>query len=67
MVKATKFLRRQAVKAELAALATGDEQTSRELISLATAYRAQADVLKQKKKKSKRQPASDPLLQMNRK
>jgi hypothetical protein len=51
MVKATKFLRKQAEKAERIALTAHDEQASREMLALAGAYRAQADLLKQKTKK----------------
>jgi hypothetical protein len=56
MVKATKFLRKQAAKAERVALTTADEETSKEMLTLASAYRAQADVLKQKMKAPKERP-----------
>ena len=53
MVKAAKFFRKQAVKAERAARATPDEETSQNLSALAQAYRSQADVLKSKKKEKR--------------
>jgi hypothetical protein len=56
MVKTTKFLRKQAKKAERVALAAHDEQASQEMLALANAYRAQADALKQKKKPKKKKP-----------
>jgi len=51
MVKETKFLRRQAEKAERMARATTDSETSENLSNLAKAYRSQAEVLKMAKKK----------------
>src|ERR1700681_2843218 len=56
MVKETKFLRKQAAKAERMALATSDEEVSQSLSNLAQAYRSQADALKKNKnlKKSKK-------------
>jgi hypothetical protein len=47
MVKASKFFRKQAEKAERMALAAPDDETSQSLSNLARAYRSQADVLKQ--------------------
>jgi hypothetical protein len=58
MVKATKFLRKQAAKAERIAQKVQDDEASREILTLATAYRAQADVLKQKKKTKKKKAAN---------
>jgi hypothetical protein len=52
MVKEVKFFRRQAEKAERMARATSDEESSRNLVNLALAYRSQADVLKKSQKKS---------------
>jgi hypothetical protein len=54
MVKATKFLRKQAEKAESVALTSQDSQASREMLTLADAFRAQSDVLKRKAKKPKK-------------
>lgn len=51
MIKAAKFFRKQAQKAERAARATSDEESSQNLSNLALAYRSQADALKSKKKK----------------
>jgi hypothetical protein len=52
MIKAAKFFRKQAEKAERMARATSDEEASQNLSNLAQAYRSQADVLKKSKKKS---------------
>lgn len=52
MIKATKFYRKQAEKAERMARATSDQEASQNLSNLAQAYRSQADVLKKNKKKS---------------
>jgi hypothetical protein len=52
MVKETKFLRRQAEKAERMARTISDAETSENLSNLAKAYRSQAEVLKMAKKKS---------------
>jgi hypothetical protein len=52
MVKETKFLRRQAEKAELMAKAISDIEASQSFSALAKAYRSQADLLKKAKKKS---------------
>jgi len=50
MVKATKFLRKQAVKAERMARSVSNAEISERYLNLAKAYRSQADVLKAKKK-----------------
>ncbi|MBR1208798.1 MULTISPECIES: hypothetical protein [unclassified Bradyrhizobium] len=50
MAKATKFLRKQADKAERKARVTADAN----LLNLAKAYRTQADVLKAKRKQVKK-------------
>lgn len=55
MVKATKFFRKQADKAENRALLERDSEASLELRALANAYRAQAEILKQKEKKVRKQ------------
>jgi hypothetical protein len=52
MIKAAKFFRKQAEKAERMARATSDQEASQNLSNLAQAYRSQADVLKKNKKKS---------------
>ena len=53
MVKETKFLRKQAKKAEHAARQASDPERAAGLRALASAYRGQADTLKRKKKKSR--------------
>jgi hypothetical protein len=53
MAKARKFLRKQADKAERAARVSGDTDTAEGLLVMARAYRAQADVIRSKKKKTK--------------
>ena len=53
MVKPTKSLRKQADRAERAARAMQDEDAARQMLDLAEAYRAQADVLKKKSKPKK--------------
>ena len=63
MIKATKFFRKQAEKAERMARATSDQEASQNLSSLAQAYRSQADVLKKNEKKSgksKKEPGKKP-------
>jgi hypothetical protein len=50
MAKETKFLRKQAEKAERRARVTADAEISESLLNLAKAYRSQADVLKAKRK-----------------
>jgi len=55
MVKESKFLRKQARKAEKRAETTGDAETADDMRKLASAYRAQADVIrKAEKPKAKR-------------
>ncbi|WP_172842563.1 hypothetical protein [Bradyrhizobium erythrophlei] len=50
MVKQTKFFRKQADKAEQAAMRASDPDRAAGLRAVALAYRSQADVLKRKKK-----------------
>jgi hypothetical protein len=57
MVKAAKFFRKQAVKAERMALTVSDAEISERFLSMAKAYRSQADVLKSKGLKTKNGPA----------
>jgi hypothetical protein len=57
MAKETKFLRRQAEKAERMARATSDAETSENLSNLAKAYRSQAEVLKMAKNKVRQKGA----------
>jgi hypothetical protein len=57
MVKEIKFFRKQAVKAERMARCTSDAEFSERFLNLAKAYRAQADVLKAKKKSRKKSGA----------
>jgi hypothetical protein len=58
MVKETKSFRKQAAKAERMAQAASDPEISQRLLTMARAYRSQADVLKAKKKSGKkRRPA----------
>jgi hypothetical protein len=52
MIKETKFFRKQADKAEQMARVASDEETSRNLTNLASAYRSQAAALKKNEKKS---------------
>jgi hypothetical protein len=54
MVKETKFFREQAKKAERMARAISDAEAAASLSNLAEAYRKQADVLKAKRKSSKK-------------
>ena len=54
MVKPTKYPRKQAVKAEAAALRINDPEISTEMLAMASAYRTQADMLKRKKADKKR-------------
>jgi hypothetical protein len=54
MVKETKFLRKQAMKAERMARSASDAEISQSFQNMATAYRSQADVLKAKKLKDKK-------------
>jgi len=57
MVKPTKYLRKQAVKAEAAALRINDPEISTEMLAMASAYRSQADMLKRNKKADKKRRA----------
>lgn len=52
-MKLVKAIRKQAMAAERAAAQTADTVVADQMKSLATAFRAQADVLKKKKKKEK--------------
>jgi hypothetical protein len=54
MVKPTKYLRKQAVKAETAASRVNDPEISTEMLAMASAYRSQADILKRNKKADKK-------------
>jgi hypothetical protein len=54
MIKAAKFYRKQADKAERMARATANEETSKDLTDLAMAYRSQATELKKSKKLQKK-------------
>jgi hypothetical protein len=54
MVKESKFFRKQAVRAERMARFTSDAEISERFLSMANAYRSQADVLKAKKKAKKK-------------
>jgi hypothetical protein len=57
MVKATKFFRKQAKIASRAAVRTPDPERSAGLQAIATAFRAQADMIKKSKREKKRQRA----------
>jgi hypothetical protein len=50
MVKPAKYLRKQAVKAEVAAGRINDPEISTEMLAMASAYRSQADILKRIRK-----------------
>jgi hypothetical protein len=52
-MKMVKAIRKQAMAAERAAAQTADSLVANEMKTLATAFRAQAEVLKKKKKKKK--------------
>jgi hypothetical protein len=54
MAKETKFLRKQADKAERRARVTADAEVSESLLNLASAYRTQADVMMAKQKQEKK-------------
>jgi hypothetical protein len=54
MVKETKYFRKQADRAERLARVAADAEVSENLLSLAKAYRSQADVLKAKQKSKKK-------------
>ena len=56
MVKETKFFRKQARKADAAAVRASDTELEADLRALAQGYRAQADALKRKKKNQKATP-----------
>jgi hypothetical protein len=56
MVKEAKFFRRQAAKAERMARSASDAEISERFLSMAKAYRSQADVMKAKKKSGKKRP-----------
>jgi hypothetical protein len=56
MVKETKFFRKQARKADAAAVRAPDTELEADLRALARGFRAQADALKQKKKKNQKAP-----------
>jgi hypothetical protein len=51
MSKATKVIRKQARVAERAALETADSVVADQMRNLAQAFRAQADIMKKKRKK----------------
>ena len=53
-MKMVKQIRKQAMAAERAAAQTTDTLATKQMKNLALAFRAQADVLKRKKKKSKK-------------
>ena len=58
MVKESKFFRKQAEKAERMARAVSDAEMSQRFLSMAKAYRSQANVLKAKEKpKAKKKSA----------
>jgi hypothetical protein len=59
MVKAKKFLRKQAEKAELMARRSSDVELALSYANLARAYRSQADSLKTKKKRQNKKPSSE--------
>jgi len=54
MVKETKFFRKQADKAERMARSATDVEISQRYLSMAQAYRSQAEVLEAKKRPRKR-------------
>jgi hypothetical protein len=56
MVKETKFFRKQAAKAERMARSVSGAEISERFLSMAKAYRSQADVMKAKKKSGKKRP-----------
>lgn len=57
MVKPTKYLRKQAAKAERAASRLEDPEVSAEMRALAEAYRNQAEVIKRNKRAAKNERA----------
>lgn len=54
MVKEAKFFRKQAAKAERIARSASDTEISQNFLSMAKAYRSQADVLTAKKLSAKK-------------
>lgn len=58
MIKEAKYLRKQADKAQRLSALASDPDMSRNLMNLASGYRAQADILKKKKPKKKDRPAA---------
>jgi hypothetical protein len=58
MVKAKKFLRKEADKAERMARSSSDVEVARNFANLARAFRSQADSLKSKKKKPRSKKSS---------
>jgi len=57
--KAVKFFRKQADKAEQAAVRTSDPERSAELRAMASAFRTQADVIKKSRQGKKRRSGAD--------
>jgi hypothetical protein len=57
VVKPTKYFRKEAVKAEMAAGRTNDPEISTEMLATASAYRSQADALRKNKKADKKHRA----------
>jgi hypothetical protein len=53
MIKEAKYLRKQADKAQRLSATATDPDISRNLMNLASGYRAQANILKKKKPKKK--------------
>ena len=53
MVKASKYFRKQAAKADRAAQEAADPELSANFRAMANAYRSQAEVFRNKKKKPK--------------
>ncbi|MEH2501526.1 hypothetical protein V1290_000337 [Bradyrhizobium sp. AZCC 1578] len=56
MVKEIKFLREPADKAERMARFASDDEVSQSFLNMAKTYRSQAEVLKAKKKSTKKRP-----------
>jgi hypothetical protein len=59
MVKETKFLRKQAAKAERMAQSVSDFEISQSFLNMAKAYRSQADTLKTSKLKTKKKSGTN--------
>jgi single-stranded DNA-specific DHH superfamily exonuclease len=57
VIKPTKYLRKEAVKAEIAAGRIDDPEISTELLAMADAYRSQAEILKKNKKVDRKRRA----------